>query len=215
MVLSHPDEARVAAGGLMGAVEAFLARGADATHEARVRVLKAEFEQRTGTFAPEDAWFEARSGAFWDDALARGFAREVEAEVPEAARAYVTAIERAHRGLYRVAHGRLLTCAISGVELEVDRPVPGLADALSRAAGYIDGRVAGVASPRQIVLLPGAVFHPAFVTAAIDLLLPIARERGLSRTDTLDALLRMDRALQAMSRGKPALAYNPRALTPH
>lgn len=208
----------MAAFGLLRAFEAFLARGAEEAHQARVRELKAAYERRTGAFTPEDSWFDARSAAFWDDAIAGGFAGAVQDETPEQARAYTRALERAHRGLYRVqnTHGRfVLVCAISLVELEIDPPSAGLADALARAAGYVDGRVAGAMldGAREIVLLPGAVFHPAFATAAIDALLPIAAKKQLSRAATLDALLRMDRALQAMSRGKPALAYRPEALT--
>lgn len=200
---------------LFGAIDLLLARGADPVHEARVRGFKAEFERRTGAFTPEDPWFEARSGAFWDDALAGGFGRAVADEVPEGARAWVGPIERAHRGLWRVRrdHGRFaVVCAISGVELELDAPAPNLADALAGAEGYVDARVAGAPAPRTVAMLPGAVFHPAFATEAIAALLPLARKGGLSRLDTLDALLRMERALQAMSRGKPALAYRPEAL---
>ena len=41
--------------------------------------MRAEFQRRTGTFGPEDPWFENRARAFWDDALVtQGAARAVE-----------------------------------------------------------------------------------------------------------------------------------------
>ena len=86
---------------IFDAYDAVLARGADARHAARVAELRARFEARAGAFRPEDAWFEARSRAFWDFAVTSGgFAHDVADEVDEAARVWVPRFARAHRGLF-------------------------------------------------------------------------------------------------------------------
>src|ERR1700722_6059279 len=68
-----------------------------------VGALRAKFEARTGAFAPEDAWFEERSRAFWCDAVTRGrFGRAVAADLTPEEQAWIVPLERAHRGLFRV-----------------------------------------------------------------------------------------------------------------
>ncbi len=182
-------------------------------------MCKRAFEARTGVFGPEDAWFEARSAAFLDDALSsQGMARAIEQELASEHRAYVTPLERAHRGLFRVrreGRGFLLSDAWSSVEFQIEPDDAGLADALKSAAGcFVDGRVVGAmnAGHAEIALMPGAVFHSEDATSAILALLPLARERGLSTTSTLDSLLRMDHALRSLSRVKAAFAYRADAL---
>jgi hypothetical protein len=198
------------------AVIALTARGGAPEHHERVLEMRRDFERRTGSFGPEDAWFDARSSAFWDDALVHGFARAVMTEVPETLRSSVDAIERAHRGLYAVHRKQktLLECSITGAVLAIDPPHGGgLADALERVEGFVQGFVAGANDPEQVVLLPGAVFHAPEASAAIEAVLPIARERAIPDAELLDALLRMDRTLRAMPRAKAQLAYRPEALT--
>ncbi len=197
------------------AVIALTARGGAPEHQDRVLEMRRVFERRTGAFGVDDAWFDARSAAFWDEALVKGFARAVMAEVPEALHPYVDALERAHRGLYAVHRKQktLLECAVTGAVLAIDPPQnAGLADALERADGFVQGFVAGSSLPEQVILLPGAVFHAPEASAAIEALLPIARERAVPESDILDALLRMDRTLRAMPRAKAQLAYRPEAL---
>jgi len=76
--------------------------GEAAGRGSRVAEMRAAFEARTGAFAPEDPWFEERSGAFWCDALTRGrFGREVEGELSPEDRAWLGPLERAHRGLFQ------------------------------------------------------------------------------------------------------------------
>jgi hypothetical protein len=70
----------------------------------------------------------------------------------------------------------------------------------------------GVPIVSRIVLLPGAVFHAADALEPIRALVPEARARGLTTHAFLDALLRMDHALRALSRVKPAFAYRKEAL---
>jgi len=58
------------------------------------------------------------------------------------------------------------------------------------------------------------VFHPRDATPCIEPVLAAARARAMSTTETLDALLRMNRALRSLSRVKVAYAYRPEALSP-
>jgi hypothetical protein len=114
--------------------------------------------------------------------------------------------------LFRVKRGLVLECVLSGAELAIDPPsFPGLADALPNAEGLVQGFVCGVQSPRQVVLLQGAVFHSPDATLAIESLLE--RTKTMTKNDALDALLRMDRTFHAMARPKAQLAYRPEALT--
>jgi hypothetical protein len=193
----------------------------------RVAEMRTRFEARTGAFSPEDAWFEERSRAFWCDAVTRGFfGRDVEGELAAEERAWLVPFERAHRGLFRAApapaarsrrtlHRLVLEDVWSGAEI-----VPTLVDDASRAeldaaAGQLfDARVVGAHEPLVVALLPGAVFHSRDATAAIHVVLKAARGQELSTHDALDALLRMERTLRALSRVKAAYAYRPEALAP-
>ena len=187
---------------------------------ARVAEMRAGFEARTGAFAPDDAWFEERSRAFWCDAVTRArFGREVKDALTPDERCWLGPLERAHRGLFR-AEGETLVDVWSGAELVVT-----LVDDVSRAeldAGsgqLFDARVVGWegGDPRRAVrlaLLPGALFHPRDATEAIAPVISAARARDLATHDLLDALLRMERTLRSLSRVKAAYAYRPEALGP-
>jgi hypothetical protein len=187
-------------------------------HAAKVGDLRSAFEARTGAFVPEDPWFEERIRAFWCDAVSTGrLGRLVlgePAQLDELARRWLPPLERAHRGLFRVADDVLID-AWSGAELQV-----GLVEDASRAeldasAGQLfDARVVGLDEPFTVALLPGAVFHPREATPCIELVLAAARARGMTSADTLDALLRMNRALRSLSRVKVAYAYRVEALSP-
>ncbi|HEX4446565.1 MAG TPA: hypothetical protein VH044_07515, partial [Polyangiaceae bacterium] len=76
-------------------------------------------------------------------------------------------------------------------------------------------RIAASAEPLVVALLPGAIFHPPHATEAIAGVLEAARARGLATHETLDALLRMERSLRALSRVKTAYAYRAGALAAH
>lgn len=192
--------------------------GGNPERAGRVAEMRARFEARTGAFSPEDPWFEERSRAFWADAVTSGrFGRDVADALSHEERPWLGPLERAHRGLFRVAaEGPRLVDVWSGAELE-----PTLVDESSRAeldaaAGQLfDGRVVGCEQPFVVALLPGSVFHPPHATAVIGPVLAAARERGLTTNDTLDALLRMERTLRSLSRVKSAYAYRPEALSPH
>jgi len=210
---------------LLEAYEAIVLRGASAALAPRVAELRALFEARTGKFTPEDAWFEARSRAFWDDAITRqGFAVEAargDATLSEEVRALAPAFARAHRGLFVIEAQsiRSLRDVWSGAEFLVDEIDDGMRDALAAASAPFDARVVGVAgagamrdgAPR-VALLPGAVFHPADAIEPIDAVLKAARQQGMTTDGTLDALLRMERALRSLSRMKAGYAYRASAL---
>jgi hypothetical protein len=235
----------------MGALEA-AARivqlgGGSRDRESRVAEMRAAFEARTGAFAPEDAWFEERSRAFWCDAVTRGrLGREVEGQLGPEDRMWLAPLERAHRGLFqRLFQGPF--------QRSLDRPsrsaVPSLSERPSRRAGdggggsevlvdmwsgaelvvttlddasraeleaatgqLFDARLVGADEPLVVALLPGAVFHPRHATPAILDVLKAAHASGVSTHDTLDALLRMERTLRALSRVKTTYAYRAEAL---
>lgn len=197
------------------AIDEMLSRAAEPRLEARVLEMRATFEARTGSYSPRDSFFEARSAAFWDDALTRSaFGRELDG-LSEGAREVVEPLARAHRGIFRASiedDGFLLVDEWSGAELVVRPAAGGLRDALERAASLVDGRVVGVPRTGEIVLLPGAVFHPADALEPMRALLPEARAREMKTHDLLDALLRMDHSLRALSRVKAAFAYRKEAL---
>jgi hypothetical protein len=201
------------------AIDEMLALAALPAWRERTALMRAEFEARTGG-APEPGFFEARSAAFWDDALTRGaFGRVLGegADLREATRNIIEPLARAHRGIFRVEPYEsgmfLLVDEWRGAEFAVHPSTSGLRDALACAASLVDGRVAGLRGGR-VELLPGAVFHAADALGPMRALLPEARARGLATHDLCDALLRMDHALHSLSRVKAAFAYRKEALPP-
>lgn len=205
--------------GLLETVARIVQLGGATARAARVAALRAAWEQRTGAFSPEDAWFEERSRAFWDDAVtSQRFGREVTDELEKSERAWLAPLERAHRGLFRVsAEDRdVLEDVWSGAELAVSTMDEASRAELDASSGQLfDARVIGAQEPAlNVALLPGAVFHPRDATEHVAPVLAAARTRGLSTDETLDALLRMQRALRSLSRVKPAYAYRPEALSP-
>src|SRR5215467_6527530 len=111
----------------MGPIEAFERIATELGKPAfaeRVRAAREGFQRRTGAFGPEDAWFEARSRAFWDDALTSGGLADLAEDAPEEVRAWIGPLGRAHRGLFVVAEreddATVLRDLMSGAELFVD-----------------------------------------------------------------------------------------------
>jgi hypothetical protein len=201
--------------GVLEAVVRIAQLGGAPERALRVAAMRASFEARTGTFAPEDPWFEERSRAFWCDAVTDGrFGREVDDELAEGERACLPALERAHRGLFR-ARGRVLVDVWSGAELVVSSLADESRAELEASADQLfDARVVGTDEPPVVALLPGAVFHSPYANAAIEPVLAAARAASLSTRETLDALLRMERTLRSLSRVKAAYAYRAQALSP-
>jgi len=211
--------------GLLDAAARIVQLGGEPERAASVAGMRSRFEEWTGAFAPEDAWFEERSGAFWGDAVTRqGFGRQVEDALTEEQRAWLGPLERAHRGLFRSEAG-VLVDVWSGAELIVTMADDASRAELAAAEGQLfDGRVvvaidpeplasASLFAPMVVALLPGSVFHPQQAAPAIAPVLHAARERGLGTHDVLDALLRMARTLRSLSRVKAAYAYRLEALT--
>lgn len=205
--------------------ERIVTLGGTPPHAERVAAMRHSFEARTGAFRPEDRWFEARSRAFWDDAVTtQGFARVVAGELPAEADAWTGAFGRAHRGLFRVEaseEGTLVLCDVwGGAEFVVDAADDGTREALVAARegqGLFDARL--VAVETSVAMLPGAVFHPEDATVAIEAVLGAAHARApeLATDEVLDALLRMERNLRSLSRVKAGYAYRVEALAakPH
>jgi hypothetical protein len=195
----------------LNAYEAMAAEGAAPRHAARVAAMKQDFVSRTGAFGPEDSWFEARSRAFWDDALTHlGFAREVECAIAEELRTWVAPFERAHRGLFRATRAgnvRVLVDVWSGAEFVLHSAEEGVRDALDAATGLFDARLVACDEPLCIAMLPGAVFHSDDASEPIARLLDIAHTSKLATRVVLDGLLKMEHSLRALSRVKPAYAY--------
>ena len=199
--------------GLYETVTRIVSLAAAPEQAARVAAMRSRFEEATGAFSPDDAWFEERSRAFWCDAVTRArFGREVEASLTTAERQWLGPLERAHRGLFR-AEGRLLRDVWGGAELELGAIDDSSRAELDASAGQlVDGRVVGAFSPRVVAFLPGAVFHPREASTAIESVLGAARATDLSTDDALDALLRMERTLRSLARVKAAYAYRAEAL---
>ena len=189
----------------------------------RARALRegarATFEARTGSYRPEDPWFEARSRAFLDDALTRKDVLDgLAPELPEEARAWLPSFARAHRGLFSVEEDDgdvlLVRDIYSGVELYVTDLDESTAIALDAARGLFDARLVGAADPTCVGALPGPVFHAEESTPHIEEVVKAAKAMGLSAGDALDALLRMEHKYRSLSRMKPAYAYKKEALAP-
>jgi hypothetical protein len=200
--------------GLFEAVTRVVSLGGSPERAARVAAMRARFEAATGAFTPDDPWFEARSRAFWCDAVTRGrFGREVAEALTPAERTWLAPLERSHRGLFR-AEGLLLRDIWSGAELTVTLiDEPSRAELDASAGQLVDARVVGSFDPPVVAFLAGAVFHPPEATGAIGPVLEAARSMALATDDALDALLRMERTLRSLARVKAAYAYRPDALT--
>ena len=179
------------------------------------------FEKRTGAFGPEDAWFESRSRAFWDDAVtAQGFAALAAPHAGEEVKSVVARFGRAHRGVFVVDdvddRGARLVDLWSGAELLVRHIDEAQALTLEHAEGPMDARV--VAGPAAgdglapLFVLPGALHHSSEATEPLLKVIAAARERDMATTDALDALLRMELVFRSSSRVKAAFAYRVESL---
>ena len=180
------------------------------------------FEKRTGAFGPEDAWFEARSRAFWDDALTtQGFAALAAPHAGEEVSAVVARFGRAHRGVFLVDdvddRGAHLVDLWSGAELLVRHLDEAQAVTLEHAEGPMDARVvagpvAGGAEVAPLFVLPGALHHGSEATEPLLKVIAAARERDMATGDALDALLRMELVFRSSSRVKAGFAYRVESL---
>jgi hypothetical protein len=205
------------------AYDAIVALGDSGTLAAHAARMRKDFHRRTGAFGPEDAWFETRSRAFWDDALTvQGFAglarEEAGDELDASAHAIAARLGRAHRGFFVVdevdEHGASLLDVWSGAELLVRHLDETQALAMAHAEGPMDARVAASPSGADLWVLPGAYHHTADALGPAVDVLRAAAERGMSTGDALDALMRMDLVFRSSSRVKVGFAYRPAHLVP-
>jgi hypothetical protein len=198
------------------AVETVTSLGLAPRHQERTLAMHKSFEARTGAFGPEDPWFEARSRAFWDDALTeQGFAHDVLAELPEETRLWASVMTRAHRGLFyaSTSQGRRMVRDLwSGAEFIVDEIDDAMRTALDAPSGPFDGRLVALTDPIRVGLLPGALFHSEEAAEPIERILETAHDRGMEAGAALDALLRMELSLRSLSRVKPSYAYRVETL---
>jgi hypothetical protein len=186
---------------LLAAYDALVEKTAE--DAAAATALRAAYQRRTGSFGPEDPWFETRSRALWDDVVSSpGF--------PYA---------RAHRGFFLVedaegedADARLVDLW-SGAELLVRHLDEAQTLALDHAEGPIDARVVAAGDSRVLYVLPGAYHHSADALEPAALVLGGARDRGMETTEALDALMRMDLVFRSSSRVKASFAYKVEALS--
>ena len=179
------------------------------------RVLVRRFLETTGKFDAEHPCSQVRLTAAWEDALCRGgLALDMIGCLDEAERGLGLLITRAHRGVFRfeVSRGaRLAHDLWSGASfLLVGRDDVGREMRGDSLGALCQGRVVGAAD--GCALLPGVVFHAPEATASIESVLQHAAERNLDTNRVCDALLRMDHALQTLSRVKPAYAYRAEML---
>ena len=204
---------------LEAAYDALLTRANEPPFRDVARSLKKDFGARCGWYEVDHPGSEAREAAAWEDALARGgLARMIASELRETELGQLAwAVERAHHGVFVFERGApgVLACDLwSGAEFvlaRTDALVHSLpAEHVGEDSPLCQGRLIG--TPDGCVLLPGMVFHPTDARSALSRVLHVARERRMSRDDTLDALLRMEHTFHTLSRIKIAFAYRPEAL---
>lgn len=145
-----------------------------AERSGRAAQMRALFEARTGTFSPEDPWFEERSRAFWCDAVTQGrFGREVEAELSAEDRSWLAPLEHAHRGLFRRAPERAhradaetLLDVWSGAEIVITVLDDASRAELDAATGQLlDARVVGAEESPTRVRPSRSCRAPCFIRA--------------------------------------------------
>jgi hypothetical protein len=186
--------------------------------------MRESFQRRTGAFGPEDPWFEARSRAFWDDALttqgAAAFAAAAAALLPDPPVAVPIRFDRAHRGLFLAEEvdnrGAHLHDLWSGAELLVRHLDEAQKVALEHAEGAIDARVIATTHEggASLYVLPGAFHHAPDALEPMLRVVAAARERSMETGAVLDALLRMELVFRSSSRVKAAFAYRVESLSP-
>lgn len=203
----------------LGAVE--LRSSGESPHAELARAaqsMRRSFESRTGAFGPEDPWFEARSRAFWDDALTtQGFAERALPHLgKDTWRRYVSALGRAHRGLFATEDvtnkSARLVDVWSGAELLVEHLDEAQWIALEHAEGYFDARVIAASEAGPLFVLPGAFHHTPDASEPLVRVVEAARARGMQTDAALDALLRMELVFRSSSRVKASFAYRVESL---
>jgi hypothetical protein len=191
-----------------------LERGSRPPHDERSRRLRERFLERCGRFEPDHPAAAARESAAWEDAMVRGGLLGVLADELQdsAERAIAVALLHAQRGVFAFERvdGQLLALDLWSRAQFVVVPRDGIGRDVASAGVHYDSppcQARVVATAEGVVVLPGAIFHPADARGAIEGALADARKRRLDTDQALDALLRMEHTWQTMSRVKVAYAY--------
>ena len=191
-----------------------LERASRPPHDEQSRHLRERFLERCGRFEPDHPAAAVRESAAWEDALVRGGLLHVLAsELEDAAeRAVAVALLHSQRGVFAFERvdGQLLAIDLWSRAQFIVVARDGIGRDVASAGVHYDSppcQARVLATAEGVVVLPGAIFHPADARTAIEGALADARKRQLDTDQALDALLRMEHAWQTMSRVKVAYAY--------
>ena len=207
---------------LSAVYEELLARASGPEWRDRAAVLRAKFLKRTSSSTPgPDAEPEDRQRAAWDEALtAGGLADELADGLDDPSeRALARVLSRAHRAVFRMTllgTRRAAYDVLSGASFlvlprdDIGREVMTTADGEDES--LFEARI--VAASDGCAMLPGVVFHPADATPLIYEIVAAGKQRGMSRDELCDALLRMQHTFRHLSRVKIGYAYKVEALAP-
>jgi hypothetical protein len=205
---------------LTAVYDELLARASKPPYAERAIALRDGFLRRTSSSSRAAVEPEDRFRAAWDDALTAGGLAHDLADTFEdpSERALARVLSRAHRGVFRmslVGGRRIAEDALSGASFlvlardDIGREVLALG---GEDSPLFEARI--VAATDGCAMLPGIIFHPPDATPLIADLVRAGHERGMSRDDLCDALLRMQHTFRNFSRVKIGYAYKTEALGP-
>ena len=200
---------------LSAVYEEIMARAAEPPFGAAAAQLRGAFFTRTGDASEPHLHFASRLAAAWEDALVDGgLAESVGRTLEDASERDIAQLfARGQRGLFtlgRVGEDCFLDDPFSGAAFLLVRGDPLERSAKTTDPGFFVGRV--VAADDGCTLLPGAIWLPGDATPLVPPLVEEAKRRGLASGAVLDALLRMDHAVQALSRVRPGFAFRSTGL---
>jgi len=203
---------------LSAVYDELLARASAPPLSEEALALRDAFLLRTSSSSRTEAEPEDRLRAAWDDALTTGGLALKLADGFEdpSERALARVLSRAHRATFRmslVGSHRIAHDVVSGASFvvlardDIAREVLALG---AEDCPLFEARI--VAATDGSAMLPGIIFHPPDATDLIVELIRLGRERGMSRDDLSDALLRMQHSFRNLARVKIGYAYKSEAL---
>lgn len=205
---------------LSAVYDELLARASAPGSRDRATALRNAFLKRTSSSTPgAGAEPEDRERAAWDDALTTGgLAAELADGLDDPSeRALARVLSRAHRAVFRMTllgTRRAAHDVLSGASFLV-LPRDDIGREVLASEGddqsLFEARI--VAASDGCAMLPGIVFHPPDATPLIYDVLTAGKQRGMSRHDLCDALLRMQHTFRNLARVKIGYAYKVEALT--
>ena len=206
---------------LSAVYDELLARASAPGLRDRASALRAAFLKRTSSSTPAGlSEPEDRERAAWDDALTSGgLATELAGGLDDPSeRALARVLSRAHRAVFRMsrlgAH-RAAHDILSGASfLVLPRDDIGREVLASEGDDEVLFEARVVAASDGAAMLPGVIFHPPDATSLIYDILTAGKQRGMSRGDLCDALLRMQHSFRHLARIKIGYAYKVEALFP-